>query len=291
MKLGMNLYLWTDDATGEGTLPVLERLAAMGFDGVEIPIFTAAPEKYAALGRRLDALGLARTAITAVAPEHDPTSADPAVRRAGLAWMRGILESSAALAAPLLGGPLYAPLGVFSGRPATGDEWSRGVESVRAMAEAAAPLGLSLALEPLNRFEIYLLNGAADGARFVREVGHPRCGLLYDTFHAHIEEKNVAAALGACRDVLRHVHVAENDRSTPGRGQVRWDETFAALAEIGYDGWLTIEAFGTALPRLAAATKMWRRLYGTEDELAREGLAFLRGRTGRTARPTEPGAS
>jgi D-psicose/D-tagatose/L-ribulose 3-epimerase len=127
----------------------------------------------------------------------------------------------------------------------------------------------------LNRFECYFLNTHADSARFVKEVGHDHCQAMYDTFHAHIEEKDTAASIRACADVLTHVHISENDRSTPGSGSVRWDATFDTLRDVGYDGWLMIEAFGLALPELVAATKIWRRMYTSEDQLARDGLAFM----------------
>jgi D-psicose/D-tagatose/L-ribulose 3-epimerase len=100
--------------------------------------------------------------------------------------------------------------------------------------------------------------------------------MMYDTFHAHIEEKDPRAALQDCKDVLVHVHLSENDRSTPGAGQVEWEETFAALKEIDYDGWVVIEAFGDSLPELAGATKIWRRMFDSEEQLARDGAAFIR---------------
>ena len=133
-----------------------------------------------------------------------------------------------------------------------------------------------LGLETLNRFECYLLNTHADTARFVREVNHPNCRAMYDTFHAHIEEKNIPDAIRACAPVLCHVHISENDRSTPGQGNVRWKENFDALREVNYNGWMVIEAFGLALPELAAATKIWRRMFASEEQLARDGLAFMK---------------
>jgi len=135
---------------------------------------------------------------------------------------------------------------------------------------------VTIALEYLSRFEMYLTNTAADLAALVREVDHPRCRMMYDTFHAHIEEKDVRAALEACKDVLMHVHRSENDRATPGSGQVDWETTFAALHEIDYNGWVVIEAFGDAVPELAAATKIWRRMFESEEQLARDGAAFIR---------------
>ena len=136
---------------------------------------------------------------------------------------------------------------------------------------------MTIALEYLNRFEMYLTNTAADLAELVRAVDHPRIRMMYDTFHAHIEEKSPTAALRACKDVLVHVHLSENDRSTPGAGQVAWDETFGAIREIGYDGWVVVEAFGDSLPELAGATKIWRRMFESPEQLARDGAAFIRG--------------
>jgi D-psicose/D-tagatose/L-ribulose 3-epimerase len=147
---------------------------------------------------------------------------------------------------------------------------------MRAVAEHAAKVHVTLGVEPLNRFETYLLNSHADAARFCREVGHPRCRMMYDTFHSNIEEKSIPLALASCADMLCHVHISENDRSTPGQGLVRWGITFDALKSIDYNGWLMVEAFGLALPELAAATKIWRRMFESEEQLSRDALAFMR---------------
>ncbi len=186
------------------------------------------------------------------------------------------LDCCAACGVEALIGPYHSALGYFSGAGPTKDEWKWGVESMRAMAEHAGKVGVRLGVEPLNRFECYLLNAQEDAAKFVREVGHPSCGMMYDTFHANIEEKCSPTAIRAIQDVLFHVHISENDRSTPGKGDIKWSEVFDALVEVGYDHWLTIEAFGLALPELAAATKIWRRMFADELQLAEEGLAFVK---------------
>src|SRR5690606_34164558 len=113
------------------------------------------------------------------------------------------------------------------------------VDSVRQMAEHAGSVNVKLAIEPLNRLETYLLTTHSDAARFVAEVDHPACGVMYDTFHANIEEKSMGQAIRDCAESLVHVHLSENDRSTPGAGHMAWGEVFDTLAEIGYDGWLT----------------------------------------------------
>lgn len=274
MRFGMNLLLWSGELNEE-LIPVLEMLKATGYDGVEIPLFNTSLD-YAAWGRRLDELGLQRTAVTVRGVDDNPISADSSVRRKGIESTIKVLDCCAAAGATHLVGPYHSALGHFTGKGATADEWKWGVDSMRQVAEHAGRVGVTLGVECLNRFETYLLNTHAASARFVREVGHPACQMMYDTFHSNIEEKCISRAIHGCADVLCHVHISENDRSTPGQGNVRWKENFDALREINYNGWLMVEAFGLALPELAAATKIWRRMFESEEQLSRDALAFMR---------------
>jgi D-psicose/D-tagatose/L-ribulose 3-epimerase len=280
MKYGINLYLWADDMH-DGLMPVLEKLKKMGYDGVEVPIFDLDRAKWKLWSRRLDDLGLERTANTVIAPEHNPLSADKAVRAAAYEHMEAVVDCCATVGSTILCGPHQVALGVFTGRGATDDEWKRSVEHLRRVAEYAAAAGVVLAEEVVNRFELYHLNTLDQGIRLVDDVGHPNCRLHLDTFHAHIEEKNTADAIRRAGDRIAHVHISENDRGVPGSGSVAWDGTFDALRETGYDGWLTVEAFGNFLPNLAAATKIWRPLFDSEEQLAVEALDFLKEKSAR----------
>jgi D-psicose/D-tagatose/L-ribulose 3-epimerase len=152
---------------------------------------------------------------------------------------------------------------------------------LRHVADKAQARGIRIAVEYLNRFENYFLTTSADTAKFVRAVNHPALKMMYDTFHAHIEEKSQSLAFAACSPETIHIHISENDRGIPGTGQVHWDGFFEALKVSGYDGYLTIEAFGRALPALAAATKVWRDLFPDPIGLCRDGLAFVRKRVGK----------
>jgi D-psicose/D-tagatose/L-ribulose 3-epimerase len=274
MKFGMNLLLWTGELN-DSLMPVLEMLKNLGYDGVEIPLFNTNLD-YAAWGRRLDDLGLRRTAVTVRGVEDNPISPDAKVRAAGVANNKRVLDCCAAVGAETLVGPYHSALGHFSGQGRTSDEWKWGVDSMRQVAEHAGKVHVTLGVECLNRFETYLLNTHADAAKFAREVAHPNCRMMYDTFHSNIEEKCITQALHSCADMLCHVHISENDRSTPGKGNVRWAENFDALREINYNGWLMVEAFGLALPELAAATKIWRRMFESEEQLSRDSLSFMK---------------
>ena len=274
MKYGMNLLLWGGEVSDD-MLPLLEKLKSMGYDGVELPIFNLDLD-YAAFGKKLDDLGLERTAVTVRNVEDNPISPDAAVRAKGIELTKKTLDCCAAVGAQTLCGPYHSALGYFSGAGPTTDEWSWGVESMRAVAEHAGNVGVVLGVEALNRFECYFLNAHADSARFAREVNHPACRMMYDTFHSNIEEKDIVGTLEEIKDVLCHIHISENDRSTPGAGNIQWERNFTGIGKIKYDGWLVIEAFGLALPELAAATKIWRRMFDTELKLAEEGLAFMK---------------
>ncbi|QYK42019.1 MAG: sugar phosphate isomerase/epimerase [Paracoccaceae bacterium] len=275
MKLGMCMFLWTTRVGPEhGAL--LADIQATGFDGVEIPVFEGAPADYVKLGAVLDGLGLARTAVSAIGdPAMDLISPDAAVRRAGVDRMRWILDCSAALGADRVSGPLHSVLGQFSGRGPTADETARAVESQQLVGEHAASVGVTVGLEALNRFECYLLNTMDDLADFVRRVGHPNIRAMYDTFHANIEEADPIGALTRNHAEVVHIHISENDRGVPGRGNIPWAETFAAVRDIGYDDWLTIESFGRGLPDLAAATKVWRDFAESPEAVYRDGHAHI----------------
>ena len=173
-------------------------------------------------------------------------------------------------------GPFYQPLGVFTGKGPSEQEKKRAAQVHQKAADYAAKANVTLAVEYLNRFECYFLNTMADTADFVKRVNKPNYGVLFDTFHANIEEKDPVGCIDSYMDMIKHVHISENDRGTPGKGHVDFPGTFKALRSGGYDGWLMIEAFGRALPDLAAATRVWRDFFPSPDEVYTEGLKLIK---------------
>lgn len=275
MRIGMNLLLWTSHVTAEH-FPILDTLAGCGFDGVEIPIFEGDEAHYRTLGREVERAGLKCSTITVCIPDANPISKDAADRARGLDRLKWVLDRTAAVGGDVLCGPYYCPLGVFSGHEPSEDEKKRGADVIRAGAEYAQTLNVRIAIEFLCRFETYFLNTAADAAAFVKRVNHPACGMLYDTFHSNIEEKDPPAALAAVGEHVIHFHISENDRGTPGSGHVQWRETFKTLRAMNYDGWLTIEAFSRVLPELAAATRVWRDFFPSNQDVYERGLQFIK---------------
>ena len=275
MKVGMNLLLWTAFVTEEH-FPILEKIKKTGYDGVEIPLFDGDAEHYKKIKKELDNLGLGCTAVTVVNADTNPISPDASIRKAGLDRIKWALDMTSVMGGDVLAGPYHSALGVFSGQPPTADERKRAVEVLTQSADHAQKVKVKIAIEYLNRFECYFLTNALDAKNLVREINHPYFGTMYDTFHANIEEKNISQAIASMEDTYVHVHISENDRGTPGSGHVHWDETFKALRKAKYDGWLTIEAFGRALPDLAAATKIWRDMFPSPEDVYGNGFKFIK---------------
>ncbi|MBX3584790.1 MAG: sugar phosphate isomerase/epimerase [Rhizobiaceae bacterium] len=283
MLLGFNMLLWTPFVT-EADFATFGELKKAGYDGVELPIFEGTPEHYRKVGKAIRDNGLRCTGVGIIPEEaKNCTSSDPKVRAAGLDHLKWSIDCLEAAGGEVLCGPFYQPLAIFTGNPPTQDEKAGAVEVHKQAARYAAPKNIKLSVEPLNRFECYLLNTVHDAAAMVEKVAEPNYGLLYDTFHANIEEKDPVGVIKPNIKWINHVHLSENDRGTPGKGHVPWTETFKAIRATDYDQWYVIEAFGRSLPEVAAATRVWRDFFPTKEEVYQFGHDFLRDQWSRAA--------
>jgi len=275
VRFGLNLLVYTAAFTKNDT-GLIDKVAGFGYDGVEILFGDLDVLDAAATRKAREQAGIGLTACAVMTPEANIISGDAGERAAGLARLKRIIDITAEMGGDVVAGPLYAPVRQLPGRARTDAEWQWAVEGLRAAAEYAAPNNITLAFEPLNRFETYMINVAADAVRLARDVDHPHLKVQFDTFHAHIEERDSAAAIKATGAMLGHFHASENDRGVPGSGQVRWEACFDALRAIDYRGWVTIESFAMGIVDLCAAACIWRPIYDSADALARDGLAFLK---------------
>ena len=278
MKIGFNMLLWTTNLVEE-EFHLLEKIKQVGYDGVEIPIFGGEEkiDHYQNISKVLKDNDLDCTSVTVIPDEsRSPISDDEGVRSNSLEYLKWAMDCSHALGSEILAGPYHQPLGVFSGEPPTQKEKENAAKVHQQAADYAKNLNLKLSIEPLNRFECYFLNIAEDASDYVDMVGKDNFGFLYDTFHANIEEKDPVGVIGKTAKNINHIHISENDRGTPGKGNVPWKDTFEAIKNTNYDGWLTIEAFGRALPDLAAATRVWRDFFPSKEEVYEEGYKFIK---------------
>ena len=275
MKYGVNTMVWTT-RVGKEIEPLFLRIKKWGFDGVELFLSPEEPADIPAVKRVLDRAGLGRTTCSVLPRQANLVSSQAEVRATGVEYLKKCARRTAELGASLMCGPLHSGLGVMTGARRTPDEWNWCVEGLGGAARYARDLGVTLCVEPLNRFETYFLNTLEDAARLVREIGEPNVRIHFDTFHANIEEQDPAAALRSVAKELGHVHISENDRGIPGTGHNDWRGVLLTLKAIGYDGWLTIESFAQPEPELAAAAAIWRDLAPSGDVLAQRGLRFIK---------------
>jgi D-psicose/D-tagatose/L-ribulose 3-epimerase len=275
MKFGVNTFIWTANFTREN-LPLLPEIRRHGFDGVEVPLFRPVDFALQDIRKGLQENGLECTICSVIPGGLNMISDDAAVRQKTRRHMEDCIRTAAEVGAKIMAGPLYSPVGYLPGRRRTADEWKWAVDCYQSLGPVLAKHGVTIAIEPLNRFETYFLNTAADAVALCDQINHPNVGILFDTFHANIEEKNIGAAYRAVARHLKHVHTCENDRGIPGSGHVEWKDVFQALHDIRYDGWLTIESFGFALGELSAAASIWRDIAPTPESIAFEGVKFLK---------------
>jgi D-psicose/D-tagatose/L-ribulose 3-epimerase len=274
IKIGFNTLAWTA-VMSDDQFPLLDRLKEIGYDGVECFIGAPDDKAYRRFGDHARQLGLGTTAVFVVGKDENPVDPSPAVRQRALDRIKWGIDRAHDMGAGLFCGPLHSAHTVFTRQAPQDVEYARAAEVLRAAGEHADGAGITLGLEALNRFECYLCNTMAQLKRLVDEAAHPRVRAMYDTHHANIEEKKHIDAIRAIAPVLAHVHISENDRGTPGSGHVQWDENFSALADIGYQGWMTIEAFSRNDPDFANAIGVWRE-YDDPWEIAIKGIAFIK---------------
>lgn len=274
MKIGMNMLVWTAHVTQEH-YPIVDALKETGYDGIELFLGAGDTKLYSALGSHFAAMDMGVTCVTCLTPGTNIASPDKKIREAGLDQLKWAIDMGSDLNAEIICGPFHSTNSFFTGRPPSNDERLWSIEMLKKVAEYATPSGITLTPEALNRFECYLYNTMEDIIYLIEQVNAPNLGGMYDTHHSNIEEKSQAAALKRIAPYLRHVHISENDRGTPGSGQVNWDEVFSTLKEIQYDGWLTIEAFSRLDPDFANAINVWRD-FSPAKEIYEDGLKFIK---------------
>ena len=278
--IGANTWIWASPITDETIAAVAPRVAELGFDFMELPVEEQGAWDPVRVTELLSDLGLGASVCCVMPPGRDLAISDDAAVEATQYYLRYCVDVAQRVGSGVVAGPMYAAVGRLwrtddAERRATIERVATGL---RPVAEHAAERGVKLAVEPLNRYETSLINTVDQGLELVESVGHDAVGLLLDTFHMNIEEKDTGAAIARAGDRVLHFHTCENDRGAPGSGGVRWDEVFGALAAIGYDRMLVIEAFTPEIEEIARAVSTWRPVADSPDVLARDGLGFLRER-------------
>ena len=277
--IGISTWVWESPLT-DATLPgLLEKIAGMGFDAVELPLENDGDFTPGRARQSLAETGLKPFLVGAMAPGRDLVAADAAAVQRTQAYLAACITMAGSIGSPTVCGPFYAQTGRVwrmspGQRSAAYAELRRNLEPVAALARDA---GVVVGIEPLNRYETSLINTVEQALEALEPLLGNGIGLALDTYHQHLEERSLAAAVRAAGEHLVHLQVCGNDRGAPGGAQTDWTGLLAALTEVGYAGPLNIESFTVDNAAIAVAASIWRPLAPSQDQLAEQGLVFLRG--------------
>jgi D-psicose/D-tagatose/L-ribulose 3-epimerase len=277
IKYAVHTLLWAErfDIDPESAVAKAKKI---GFDGIEVYVSPEQIESFDRMRvkRALDGAGLKCVGSTSLSLATDITSSDEATRKRGITYLENAAKLFSELGATLVTGVTYIAWGKIVGRARTEEEWVHSVESLKEACRLIKDYNVTIGVEPVNRFETYFLNTAADAVKLVKAVGEPDIKVHLDTFHMNIEEKNYYDPIVETGGLLGHVHCCENDRGVAGTGSINWTEVFRALAKIRYDKWITLESFTPEIKSVAASTAIWRQIAPSADVLAADGLKFLK---------------
>jgi len=277
MKIGASSFIWVSPFSNE-SLYLAAKVQAMGFDILEVCIEDPQRIDIARTREALDQFKLGVTICGAFGPSRDASSEDATIRRQAAEYIKACVKISKGVGSEVVAGPMYSAVGKTRLLDAAGrnKQWGMAVETLKGAADNAGEEGIKLAIEPLNRFETDLINTVEQGLDLISRIDRPNVGLLLDTFHMNIEEKDWAAAIRQAGSKIFHFHASENDRGTPGKGLINWVAVRNALRQAGYQGPGIIESFTTDIKEIARAVSLWRPVAPDQDSLARDGLYFLK---------------
>jgi D-psicose/D-tagatose/L-ribulose 3-epimerase len=277
--IGISTWVWESPLTDSNLGGHLARIAALGFDAVELPLENAGDFTSATVREAVESTGLTPFLVGAMAPGRDLVSAAPASVERTQAYLMECISMASSIGSPTVCGPFYAQTGrVWRMSPGQRREaYAELRHNLQPVADRAREAGVILGVEPLNRYETSLINTVDQALEALEPLLGNGVGLALDSYHLHIEERSLAAAVRAAGEHLVHVQVCGNDRGAPGGDQTDWQSFLHALDEVGYTGPLNIESFTADNAAIAVAASIWRPLAPSQDELAASGLAFLRG--------------
>lgn len=282
--IGANAWIWASPLTDDRLAALAPRVRDWGFDVLELPVEQAGDWDPRRAAELLGELGLGASVCLVMPPGRELAEADASVIADTQDYLRTVIDVAAVVGSPAVCGPAYTSVG-RTWRLERGERrrlYAQLAESLRPVVDHAGERGVRLGVEPLVRYETSVLNTVEQALTAIDPLPAEACGLLVDTYHANVEERGVAAALRLAGDRLVHVHACANDRGAPGPDDnLDWDAIAGALRDVGYDGALVIESFTAENAAIATAASVWRPLAPTQDRLATDGLAFLRGLLGR----------
>jgi D-psicose/D-tagatose/L-ribulose 3-epimerase len=277
MRISINTVLFVSPFTNQDT-GLFKKFCNWGYDAVELLLEDPSDIDPAKIRQELRRYQLACGSIAAAINPSRDLRGNASSQRNGVKYLCSLIDHLVALDAPVLSGPVYSYVGRAAAYSAEEKKrhWTAVVRNLKQVARYAAKHGKLICVEPINRFESDFLNTIDQGLKLLEDVGHPALRLHLDTFHANIEEKSQCEAILRAGKHLGHIHACGSDRGTPGNDHIDWQCIAAALKSIKYEGDVVIESVTLDVPKIARSAAIWRRMEPTREEIAINGLKFLK---------------
>lgn len=275
-KFGVDTWLWASTFE-KRHLFCIEEAKRLGAEVIDLSIndpFSFPADEAAELVRKV---GIEAVTSTAMPLSCNPISPRKEEREAAKRFMKKLIDITETVGAHVTGGVNHSASGYLSGRPRTQEEIDLCAEHMREVCAYARDRGVTIAMEPVKRFESHFLNTAQQALDLIAYVGEPNLKVHLDTFHMNIEEADIPQAIRACGDKLVHMHLVDSNRGAPGMGHIPWVEVLRAMKDIGFSGGACIETFNPeTLDETCMMTYLTRRFADTPAELVEAGLRYLR---------------
>ncbi len=276
LKYAVHAYAWTASWSNR-TLDLIDRAKQLGFDAIEIPLMELELVDAAAIRSRAAEVGIGLCTSTACSLANDPTGDDEVTRQRGIRYLKDCIKATADMGASVFTGVTYSAIGRRIAEMPGEKYWEHAAKALKEAARNARDYGVTLGIEPINRYESFLVNTCEQGMKLREMIGEPNVALHLDAYHMNIEEADFYEPTRRAAPFLCHYHLSESHRGTPGTGRVDWEAIYRALANIGYSGMVGMESFCEVSGAMAAATCVWRKMAKSSDEVLIQGLSFLKG--------------
>jgi D-psicose/D-tagatose/L-ribulose 3-epimerase len=277
MRFGLNTFLYVSPFVTD-SVKLFPKFKKWGFDTLELPIEDPSHIDPAKVKEAADKAGIAIGSVCACMGPGRDFRGSAADQKNATAYITKLIDQAVIMGCPSIIGPIYSVVGLIG--PHTDEEKKKEfdlvVKNLKPIAKYAESKGVTLCIEPLNRFETDFLNTCDQGLKLVKAINSKAVKLLLDTFHMNIEEKNTAAAIIKAGDYLGHFHACGCDRGTPGGDHIEWKPIVKALKKINYKGDVVIESFTTDVKVIARAAAIWRKMEPKRDDIAVNGLANMK---------------
>ena len=274
--LGVHALVWVGGWSKDQCREAIKNSAEAGYGLIEIPALDPKSIDVEHTKATLKEFGLKGACSLGLSFDADINNDDSEIAKRGEARLMDALNVVEQLGGDYLGGVIFSALGKYK-FPPTKKARDNAVAALKRLAIAAQSKGITLGLEPVNRYESNLLNTGSQALEMIKDIGEPNVVVHLDIYHMNIEEQDLVSPVLEAGNKLGYVHIGASHRGPLGTGNIDFDSFFGALAKIGYKGTITFESFSSTVvaPDLSSTLGIWRNLWTDNKSMAKSAREYI----------------